>query len=225
MPARAVTALGAKLPNLVPRADGVFMLQAFSRAEREALEAGVSRIMVEDVRLGRGAGELTRVRAELLDAHRALCALRTCPLCGKDADGRFKPRDGATFRCKCPCGSEWGIRICGHCHQRFPVLSSGTRRAAVTTGDDLDQVFGNEVLAVPCPGLSQGDAGQQFRCPWCAYCPHHRADPCSQAAGPYPVRADTPATAPAASPSANPGRSPGAPPGTHPPPERPDPHP
>jgi hypothetical protein len=182
MPARAVAEFGAELPNLAPRDGGVAVLRAFTKTEQEALETGVRLIAAEDTRLGRGADELTRVHAELLAAHRALRALRTCPICGIDADRKFEPRDGSTFQCGCPspsCESVWGTRICGQCHERFPVLSFGLRQATVTTGDDLDRFFGNEVLAVPCPGLSQDDAGQQFRCPWCAHCPHHRADPCT----------------------------------------------
>jgi hypothetical protein len=104
----------------------------------------------------------------------AIRQIATCPLCGRTEPVSFEARTD-TFHCRCDCGAQWGTRVCGSCHETFPVLWTGSsvRSPAsgdvdpYATGDQVDTTFGSEVLALPCPSF--GD-WTRFRCPWCGIC-------------------------------------------------------
>ncbi len=105
--------------------------------------------------------------------------LRTCPLCRRSTTVTFEARDD-TFACRCECGGNWGTRICGTCHEKFPVFfwarkstdrksgeDEGEGKDPYVTGDKVDAIFGSEVLALPCPSFTDWT---KFRCPQCNVC-------------------------------------------------------
>ena len=80
------------------------------------------------------------------------------------------------FRCYCKsgnddCGTEWGMRICGKCSERYPyiqlydsgILNSWYDRQV----GSVDRIFGRNVLAIPC--RSDKDT-RSFICPACGAC-------------------------------------------------------
>lgn len=114
-------------------------------------------------------------------ASAAVGQLRTCPLCRHSTTVTFKAWKGA-FACRCECGGNWGIRICGACHEEFRVFwaresaardssggggDDGDGKDPYATGDKVDAKFGSEVLALPCPSFADWT---RFRCPWCNRC-------------------------------------------------------
>jgi hypothetical protein len=115
-------------------------------------------------------------------ASAAVDQLRTCPLCRRSTTVTFTAWEEA-FACRCECGGNWGIRICGVCHEKFPVFwarksaardssddgggDDGDGKDPYATGDKVDAMFGSEVLALPCPSFADWT---RFRCPWCNVC-------------------------------------------------------
>jgi Domain of unknown function (DUF2357) len=101
--------------------------------------------------------------------------IATCPLSGQRELVSFEARDMNTFHCRCECGAQWGTRICGSCHETFPVLWAGSSVGSPSpgdedpyaTGDQVDVAFGSEILALPCPYFADWT---RFRCPWCGIC-------------------------------------------------------
>lgn len=109
--------------------------------------------------------------------------LKTCPFCRRRTMVTVVRRRD-TFACRCECGGNWGTRICGTCHEKFPVFFWARKSADRTsgdgdgtdknqgkdpyaTGDKVDAMFGSEVLALPCPSFRDWS---KFRCPRCNVC-------------------------------------------------------
>ena len=115
-----------------------------------------------------------------------LAGLDKCPVC--DAAGLVDPRPGkspdgsdATWWALCTgCGSEWGLRQCGGCGERYRALSAqvgldlSVAARAVAGLDWPDKVLGRDVWAQPC---STG-VGGHFRCPDCGGCSGGRCGRC-----------------------------------------------
>lgn len=106
-----------------------------------------------------------------------LAGLGVCPVCGDR--GVVEPRPGkiadgsdATWWATCACKSEWGLRACKACGNRYRALSAqtGVDLAASATAtparDWPDKVLGRDVWAQPCSTGAEG----QFRCPSCGAC-------------------------------------------------------
>ncbi|MCP4701284.1 MAG: DUF2357 domain-containing protein [Gammaproteobacteria bacterium] len=92
-----------------------------------------------------------------------------CPVCQRDntsVPNVLTPRDKDAFFCKCPsCESKWGLRLCGHCGERYPVLQTSIDLSAVTDNSGwIDKHPGMDILAVP--KLNQADSFS-FVCPYC----------------------------------------------------------
>lgn len=106
-----------------------------------------------------------------------LAGLGACPVCGDPGVVETRPgkkADGsdATWWATCACKSEWGLRPCKACGNRYRALSAqiGTDLAAAATEtavrDWPDKVLGRDVWAQPCSTGAEG----QFRCPSCGAC-------------------------------------------------------
>lgn len=101
-----------------------------------------------------------------------------CPVC--DGLGVVEPRPGrandgsdAVWWATCSsCGSEWGLRPCVSCGERFLALKAvtgvGLKTAAAATSPSLwpDKVFGRDSWSQPCARGLEGE----FRCPGCGTC-------------------------------------------------------
>jgi hypothetical protein len=101
--------------------------------------------------------------------------LLTCPTCYKKSD-HFEPLDSQCFRCYCKsgnddCGTEWGMRICGKCSERYPYIKLSDLDILNSWYDrqlgSVDRIFGRNVLAIPC--RSDKDT-RSFICPACGAC-------------------------------------------------------
>ena len=101
--------------------------------------------------------------------------LLTCPTCYKKSD-RFEPLDSQCFRSDCKsgkddCGTEWGMRICGKCSERYPYIKLSDSSILNSWYDrqvgSVDRIFGRNVLAIPC--RSDKDT-RSFICPACGAC-------------------------------------------------------
>ena len=100
--------------------------------------------------------------------------LLTCPTCYKKSD-RFEPLDSQCFRCDCKsgkdCGTEWGMRICGKCSERYPYIKLSDLDILNSWYDrqvgSVDRIFGRNVLAIHC--RSDKDT-RSFICPACGAC-------------------------------------------------------
>ncbi|MEU6730459.1 hypothetical protein ABZ917_42710 [Nonomuraea wenchangensis] len=128
---------------------------------------------------GDNAGELNRLRSDLLAAADQIISLSLCPFCGRRAT-TFVPRDPDTYWCRCSCSTTWEIRRCPSCRRNYPVMTVPT--LADRTGGDgdlLDEEFSQEVLAVPC-----WQNARSYVCPFCDHCPKSAAcDRCSLSPG------------------------------------------
>ena len=112
--------------------------------------------------------------------------LADCPVCREQ--GTVQPRSGrandgsdATWWATCGnCGSEWGLRPCSSCGERFmalqPVTGVDASKVAITEQPHLwpDKVFGRDVWAQPCARR----AAAKFRCPSCGTCGGGRCGRC-----------------------------------------------
>lgn len=117
----------------------------------------------------------------------ALAGLELCPVC--ETKGLIEPRLGrkadgsdATWWAMCSaCGSEWGLRPCTSCGERYRALvAQGGIDISSTAGatplrDWPDKVFGRDLWAQPC---STGTTGQ-FRCPACGTCGGGECERCN----------------------------------------------
>ena len=101
--------------------------------------------------------------------------LLTCPICYKKSE-RFEPLDSQCFRCDCKsgnddCGTEWGMRICGKCSERYPYIKLSDSGILNSWYDrqvgSVDRIFGRNVLPIPC--RSDKDT-RSFICPACGAC-------------------------------------------------------
>lgn len=110
----------------------------------------------------------------------ALAGQTDCPVCGRA--GRVEPRPGrnpdgtdSTWWATCiDCTSEWGLRPCTRCGQRFAALVPhvGLDLQLAANNSDVaanwpDRILGRDVWAQPCR-----KSVRQFRCPDCGTCAH-----------------------------------------------------
>lgn len=84
-----------------------------------------------------------------------LAPYQACPVCHcvLESGLYFEARDRDCFWANCPeCGTAWGLRVCGTCDGRYPVLhlDGGTGILDVPNGDRIDERLGCDVLAIPC---------------------------------------------------------------------------
>ena len=98
--------------------------------------------------------------------------LSCCPICDSEiVDENFHQTDD-NFSCTCnTCKIRWGTLVCGLCHERYPFLQfnkfSDQNRSTVFTPTWVENVFGMDILAVPCQANSM-----RYICPNCGYCEH-----------------------------------------------------
>lgn len=108
----------------------------------------------------------------------ALAGQTDCPVCG--GPGRVEPRPGrnpdgtdSTWWATCiECTTEWGLRPCTRCGQRFAALvphvgldlQLAANNSEATAGWP-DRVLGRDVWAQPCTKIVR-----QLRCPHCGTC-------------------------------------------------------
>jgi len=101
--------------------------------------------------------------------------LLTCPTCYNKSH-RFEPLDSQCFRCDCKsgkdyCRTEWGMRICGKCSERYPYIQLSDSGIFNSWYDrqvgSVDRIFRRNVLAIPC--RSDKDT-RSFICPACGAC-------------------------------------------------------
>jgi hypothetical protein len=111
----------------------------------------------------------SRATAAVEACARSFDLFETCPVC-HDTGTELLARDGKTFQCRCAaCSTGWGIRSCGSCQRRYPVLWLRNVRPDGSDGDRLDVTAGADLLAVPCAD-DHLEPGTRFRCPWCQVC-------------------------------------------------------
>jgi len=103
-------------------------------------------------------------------AERHSSGVLACPVCGQ-AHARFQSQGVPAYSCKCnSCQAEWGLRICGDCHQPYPYLYSSHAPSfaqLVIEPGWLDRLQGRDCLAVPCALQTTSWA---FVCPDCLTC-------------------------------------------------------
>lgn len=162
-----------------PRADEAAAVRSWLKQrrreqEKKALFAKKAKLAYE-LAPGKALDTLEQLvkRAEVELEH-----LSNCPVCG--GRGMVEPRPGSSddgagdvWWAMCAnCASEWGLRPCGSCGDRFqalqPITGVDLKRAAAVTSPHLwpDKVFGHDAWAQPC---ARGEAAQ-FRCPSCGEC-------------------------------------------------------
>ncbi|MGW5742883.1 hypothetical protein [Amycolatopsis sp. NPDC003861] len=101
-----------------------------------------------------------------------ITAFAHCLVCRKPIPYRqFQARDRDTFWAVCPnCKIEWGLRSCGTCGGRYPVLATRSEQLRPGGhGDELDHRFGNELLAEPCR-QPRPEEPPSFICTSCGTC-------------------------------------------------------
>lgn len=159
-------------PWIEAETGGLRLLRPPSDAEKAAL---ADEIASADAARPRRRGERRQpdaaaVMAALDRAVALLGRVATCPICRGDSAVRFEARaQDNTFHCRCgDCNGQWGLRRCGACDQRFPVLwAHGAKPAPIADEDALDEAFGSDIAALPCPETSDWS---RFQCPWCGVC-------------------------------------------------------
>ena len=157
----------------------VKVLRLPTRNEHNHYKAFVDDFFKEYARLGQKNGPdekyLNQHQTDLQIAFKLLKGLRVCPLCGnKTRIENFYISEGDVFTCACPdraCQLSWGIRICGNCQQRYPYMAydNPSSPANHQEADWIDQIYGMDILAIPC---STKEGSQTFICPNCGYCPN-----------------------------------------------------
>jgi hypothetical protein len=147
------------------------LLRPPSGSEYAALAAEIRR--ADDDR-PRRQGEMhqqtaTDVTATLDEVASLLAGIAACPICRGSEATRFEPRAEGTFHCRCDlCKGQWGIRKCSVCSRRFPVLwAHGATVVPIDNEDDVDNAYGSDIAALPCP---ESPDWTHFKCPWCDVC-------------------------------------------------------
>lgn len=100
--------------------------------------------------------------------------LLACPTCYQGAK-TFKELDGQCFRCDCQdnkdCGTNWGVRICNQCNQRYPYIQLSDSNIHILAHEVqtglIERVFGRNALASPCINNRNESS---FVCPDCGVC-------------------------------------------------------
>ena len=97
-----------------------------------------------------------------------LPAVNHCPVCpargASTADGWAGDEGYLRFQCE-DCGTEWGNRVCGSCHERIPFLElPNSRIPDFHIPGEVDRILGCDVLALP----SRSETGKLgFLCSSC----------------------------------------------------------
>ncbi|MFC1996653.1 hypothetical protein ACFLXI_03470 [Chloroflexota bacterium] len=144
-------------------------------------------------------GKIRGPDAKRLDLHQSnldaaigfLESLRICPLCNQEVrEENFYISTDDAFSCRCvnsSCQISWGIHICGQCNRRYPFFAYSNPEVVENAEDTewVDQIYGMDILATPCP---IEDGGQKFICPNCGRCPNKKTKQksiCSSCIGIY----------------------------------------
>jgi hypothetical protein len=177
VPSTLRAAISASSTLLPAGSSGRYVLVNRPRAdEAESLAREVERAVQAARGRGRsGAGDAHTLEAfgvDLENAEKLLGALQTCPVCaaeGERENGFVFERD--CFSCACgSCSTQWGLRRCARCGERFPYLAPPLPQRAVPapSGPEwLDQMYGADVLAEPCRVCA---AAGVYVCPQCSQC-------------------------------------------------------
>ena len=91
-----------------------------------------------------------------------------CPVCPprreSSCNGRLGGEGYLSFQCE-ECGTAWGNRVCGFCHERIPILEfSNAQVPDFHIPGEIDRILGCDVLALPFISET-GKRG--FLCPSC----------------------------------------------------------
>ncbi len=141
-------------------------------------------LRAQQAKLARQAQEVAPLKAAqgfqefLEEAIGLLQSMDICPICG--GQGVISPRPGrrkdggdTTWWARCQsCQSQWGLRHCTSCNDRYRALAPQTgldlssAALGVTAQEWPDKVLGRDVWAQPCRAGTPG----QFRCPRCGGC-------------------------------------------------------
>lgn len=134
---------------------------------------GQVRVAKEKAKSARLAiSELDSLKTELRKAVSHTRSLMTCPCCGKVNAGAVGVdlRDNGTFGIRCEgCECEWGLHLCGGCHERFPYIQISGIEGSLdgNKGPGWEEMsIGQDMLATP---RLQADGSVRFECPWCGY--------------------------------------------------------
>jgi hypothetical protein len=109
---------------------------------------------------------------DLKNAEKLLGALQTCPVCAAEGERESGfAFEADCFSCTCgSCITQWGLRRCARCGERFPYLAPPLPQRAepAPSGPEwLDQMYGADVLAEPCRVCA---AAGVYVCPQCSQC-------------------------------------------------------
>jgi hypothetical protein len=156
--------------GIIAEANELLLLRPLTDAEHRGIAAEIA--TADAVRIRRrgehGGAAPQETVAALRSAEEVLHRLATCPMCRRADAVRFNARDRNTFHCSCECKGQWGLRLCGSCNERFPVLwANGSTPSPVEDGDRIDSTFGSEIVSLPCPDSPDWSA---FVCPRCGTC-------------------------------------------------------
>lgn len=145
-------------------------LQEYIRQKRSELQSKGGRASQMDI------DQLVECEKSIELMISKLEALYVCPFCHqKIRFDDFSAREENSFSCTCrnrDCReAQWGLRICGNCRKKYPYLiqnGEGLHIPEKTVAGWLDDIFGMDILAEPCP---KNPTNWDFHCPHCGYCP------------------------------------------------------
>lgn len=116
--------------------------------------------------------ELDPLQKELRKAVSYTRSVMTCPCCDEVNAGTVGVvmRENGTFGVRCDsCECEWGLHLCGGCHERFPYIQISGVEGSLDGKNGLgweEMSVGQDMLATP---RLQADGSVRFECPWCGY--------------------------------------------------------
>ena len=123
--------------------------------------------------------QLGQVVAALEQADELVCALLTCPVCGRATRRESWRVEGDGIRVTCDeCASWWGRATCGACGAPFAVLHHPILREPRDGSEDgwIGRLLGRDVIAEPCWKQHLGAA--PMICPTCRTCPANDGSSC-----------------------------------------------
>jgi hypothetical protein len=162
VPVSAATAhANALTADWMPRAErGLAVIRPPSPAEEDRAMAALGGLRARARGQAHLRGELQPLdglEAEVRAAADKTEGFTTCPVCRQERSDPWRalhPRpDDGTYSCDAcqSCGARWEIRRCKFCDEHFPVLRPDPMpKPGDLDGDELDRVFGSELLAAPC---------------------------------------------------------------------------
>ncbi|MEB3882007.1 hypothetical protein [Lyngbya sp. CCY1209] len=130
------------------------VLQQPTSEEIEFFQSNLNRLINEAKAKGPQAkGDCQQLQSleDLSDlAKQLILPFKVCPVCHSIGD--IVRSEKQSFYAECDqCGSAWGTRTCGHCHQNYPfiqVQATGLYRRDILT-DEIEKILGRDVLAIP----------------------------------------------------------------------------